>query len=113
MADRCSLTKLLNAMLSRRLTKRVPPSSPLVVNSVNPGLCHSAISRNFKFPRSLIGRIMEFTLARQTDEGAKTLVWAAIAGWDNVVVRDSLKWAYTSDCRVEEPSDFVLSRKGG
>jgi hypothetical protein len=60
-ADRCSLTKLLNAMFARGLTKRVPPSSPLVDDSVNPDFCHSAIRRNFKFPRSLIGRIMKFT----------------------------------------------------
>jgi retinol dehydrogenase 12 len=112
MAGRYSLTKLLNVMFARGLTERLPPSSPLLIDSVNSGFCYSAIRQNVTFPLSLLTGFMELMLARQTDEGAKTLVWAAVAGSDNVAVQDSLKGAYTSDCRVEEPSDFLLSKEG-
>jgi hypothetical protein len=27
-------------------------------------------------------------------------------------LRDSLKGAYTSDCKVEEPSDFIFTKEG-
>jgi retinol dehydrogenase-12 len=55
---------------------------------------------------------MEWTLARETAEGAKTLVWGATAGHDDPVKLDSLKGAYTSDCKIEEPSDFIFTNEG-
>jgi retinol dehydrogenase-12 len=63
----------------------------------------------------LVVKPMELTLARQTEEGARTLVWGALAGEgedDDPSLRDTLRGAYTSDCKVSEPSDFLFSQEG-
>jgi retinol dehydrogenase-12 len=112
MALRYAETKLFNVLFSRSLTARLPPSSPLVVNSVNPGFCYSSFRRNVKFPLIIVTTLMELFLGRATDEGAKTLVWGATAGMNNPALRDSLKGAYTSNCKIEEPSDFIFTKEG-
>jgi retinol dehydrogenase-12 len=55
---------------------------------------------------------MELIMARKTEEGAKTIVWAALAGHDNAAVRESLRGAYTSECTVVEASDAAISQDG-
>jgi retinol dehydrogenase-12 len=112
MAHRYEETKLFNVLFSRSLTARLPPSSPLVVNSVNPGYCFSSIRRNVKFPLIVMAKLLEIFLGRATDEGAKTLVWGVTAGMNDPALRDSLKGAYTSNCRIEEPSDFIFTKEG-
>jgi retinol dehydrogenase 12 len=55
---------------------------------------------------------MGFFIGRKTTEGAKTIVWAALAGHDNPAVRENLRGAYTANCALSEPSDYVLSKEG-
>jgi retinol dehydrogenase-12 len=74
MAHRYQDTKLLNVLFGRSLTAHLPSTSPLVVDTVNPGFCYLSFRRNVKFPMSLIASLMEVFLARQTEEGAKCLV---------------------------------------
>jgi retinol dehydrogenase-12 len=112
MAHRYQDTKLFNVLFGRSLTAHLPSTSPLVVDTVNPGFCYSSFRRNVKFPVSLVASLMEVLLARQTDEGAKCLVWGATAGMNDPTLRESLKGAYTSDCKVEEPSDFIFTKEG-
>jgi retinol dehydrogenase 12 len=59
---------------------------------------------------TLIAGFMEFILARTTGEGSRTLVWATTVGQNQSP--ESLKGAYTSDRRVEEPSDFLYTKEG-
>jgi hypothetical protein len=59
-----------------------------------------------------LSRVVEVSVGRQTSEGAKTLVWAALAGHDDPAVRERLRGAYSSDCKIAEEGDFVLSKDG-
>jgi retinol dehydrogenase 12 len=68
--------------------------------------------RNVPLPFYIFARIMGLLIGRQTSEGAKTIVWAALAGHDNPAIRENLRGAYTADCQLAEPSDYVLSKEG-
>lgn len=56
---------------------------------------------------------MRLLLARPAEEGARQLIWAAVATPDESQGGvDSLKGAYVHFSKVMEPSDFVISDKG-
>jgi hypothetical protein len=58
---------------------------------------------------------MEVLLRRRGEEGAKVIVWAALAGSspaESIGVRESLRGAFSEDCMVKEESDAVLSIAG-
>jgi hypothetical protein len=57
-------------------------------------------------------RVLERLLCRETSEGAKTIVWAALGGHEDPATLEKLRGGYTSDCKVMEVSDFVLSKDG-
>jgi retinol dehydrogenase-12 len=105
---------MLNMIFVRSLNSHLSPSSKIVVCGINPGFCHSSIRRNIKFPMTILIKLMEITIARETDEGAKTLVHAGTNGLpdDKKSEREAMRGAYMSDCRPEEPSDFLLSETG-
>ncbi|KAI0065466.1 short-chain dehydrogenase [Artomyces pyxidatus] len=109
MSGRYNLSKLLNVFFVRELASRLPANSPLIVNAVNPGLCHSGLSRNARFPTSLFMFIFKALVARTTEMGSRPLVWAATAARHR---EHDLRGAYVSDSGVKEPSDFVLSEEG-
>lgn len=48
-------------------------------------------------------------MARTTEMGSRTLVWAGLAGKDG---GGELHGRYTTSCRVEEESDYILSQEG-
>ncbi|KAF9555291.1 short-chain dehydrogenase [Agrocybe pediades] len=102
-------TKLLNVFFARALNDRLPPNSSLIVNCVNPGFCYSGFRKSFTGFKRIIDWLMDVTLARTTEEGSRVLVWASLGGSENL---NKLKGAYVSSCRVEEPSDFVISAEG-
>jgi hypothetical protein len=56
--------------------------------------------------------LFEQLLCRKTSDGAKTYIWAALAGKNNAAVRDNLRGAYTTDCKIIDPSDFAASQEG-
>jgi hypothetical protein len=60
----------------------------------------------------MIIRVMERLLCRETSEGAKTIVWAALGGHEDPATLEKLRGGYSSDCKVMEVSDFVLSKEG-
>jgi hypothetical protein len=104
---------VLQLLFARALTRHLPPSSALVANVVAPGFCVTALGRHHA---RTFGRIMfETVFGRRASEGAKTIVWAALAGsgpHEPVGLRESLRGAFTDDCTVREPSDAVLSNAG-
>jgi retinol dehydrogenase-12 len=102
----------MNVLFVRSITSHLSPTSPIVVNSVNPGFCHSNLRRDVPLPLKPLVWLFEQSFARETSEGAKTYIWAALAGSNDAFVRDSLRGSYTSDCRIAEPSDYVLSQDG-
>lgn len=93
----------------------------LLATTVNPGLCRSELGRNVT-SRGVIFRVVSSIylglLGRTSEQGARQLVWAALAtekeakavAHKNGEVK--IQGAYVSSTSVEEPSDFVLSEKG-
>ncbi|KAJ7120951.1 hypothetical protein C8R44DRAFT_877267 [Mycena epipterygia] len=106
MVYRYPLTKLLNIFFVRALSARLPPSTPLTVDTVNPGFCHSELRRGFSGVKN---RIRELILAFSTEVGSRQLVWGALAHQDDP---KKLHGQYISACEVREVSDFVLSAQG-
>ena len=78
MADRYPVSKLLEVLYCRELSERTTNSSkPLViVNYVNPGLCHSDLTREAGWGLA----ILKFLFARTTEVGSRTLVGAIQGG---------------------------------
>ncbi|KAK7045047.1 hypothetical protein R3P38DRAFT_2882282 [Favolaschia claudopus] len=111
MMFRYVLTKLLNILFVRALTARLPPSTPIIVNSVNPGLCHSELTRTMTGILAFFDRLTNWIFAYSTEVGSRHLVWAALADATEVQP-ESLRGAYIHGQKVTEPSDFVISVEG-
>jgi len=47
-------SKLLNLFFARELASRLPEDSPLVINTINPGLCFSGLRRNLPLSSQII-----------------------------------------------------------
>ncbi|KAJ7708868.1 hypothetical protein B0H17DRAFT_1031140 [Mycena rosella] len=103
------LTKLLTIFFVRAFNARISPSTPVIVNTVNPGYCHSELRRTFSGFQAVVDHLTELALAFTTEEGSRQLVWGAIGEQENP---ETLRGAYISGCKVEEVSDFVLSPEG-
>lgn len=72
MQDRYPVSKLLEVLYSREMAERIKGSDkPLViVNTLNPGLCHSELGRNAGW----FLYILKLFFARTTEVGGRTLV---------------------------------------
>ncbi|KAF7345408.1 WW domain-containing oxidoreductase [Mycena venus] len=107
MQSRYMLTKLLTVFFVRALNARLPPSTAVIIDMVNPGFCHSELMRDAKgvagFMFWLFKRIVAFT----AEEGSRQLVYAAVGGQP-----DKLRGEYITGGHVEEVADFVLSPEG-
>ncbi|KAF7790365.1 hypothetical protein EIP86_001320 [Pleurotus ostreatoroseus] len=114
--DRYASSKLVNIFFTRALSEHLPRSTPLIVDTVNPGFCRSNLRRHASEQISNRARywIMEHLIARTSEEGARQLVWAAL-GPDGKEGRhlSCMRGAYVSTQAIREPSDFVISREGG
>jgi NAD(P)-dependent dehydrogenase (short-subunit alcohol dehydrogenase family) len=102
MGERYPLSKLLEVLLVQELAGRVR-GSEVIINMVNPGLCHSQLGRE----SGLKFQLMKLVLARSTEVGARTLVAGATAGLES-------HGAYMTDGHVENTmlSPFVRSDEG-
>ena len=109
---RCTLILVflivLNVFFARELSERLR-DKPLIVNTVNPGFCYSALRRNVKGFITWPIWLMELIFARTTEQGSRQLIWACIGGKDKI---NQLRGAYISSMHVQEPSDFVVSEEG-
>ena len=99
---------MINVFFARGLSEGLRDKH-LVVNTVNPGFCHSELSRNTKGIKALILKLIKKLLARTTEQGSRQLIWACIGGNDNI---EELRGAYISSMHVQEPSDSVISEEG-
>ncbi|VDB90975.1 unnamed protein product [Peniophora sp. CBMAI 1063] len=105
---RYNQSKLLILLLIRELSKHLE-RTPLIAVVVNPGYCVSALRRNLPSGAQRGARLMEIAIGRSTEEGSRMLVWTAVG---NEGHEDELRGAYINLCRIEEPSDFVISKVG-
>jgi retinol dehydrogenase 12 len=104
---------VLNVFFTRALADRLPPSSFIVPACVNPGYCYSELRRNAPLSHKIRMRIMDITIGRTAEQGARQLLWTALGpdGKDGEHVKH-LHGAYVSNAEVREPSDFVVSKEG-
>ncbi|WQF82657.1 Putative short-chain dehydrogenase/reductase SDR, NAD(P)-binding domain superfamily [Colletotrichum destructivum] len=97
------LSKLLEVLSVRTFAELHPASEyPVTVNNVNPGFCHSELTRDIQTWRMWL---MKLLLARTTEYGSRTLVSAGSAGAES-------HGHYMSDCAVAKPAPFVTSKEG-
>jgi retinol dehydrogenase 12 len=106
MEGRYPLTKLLEVLIVRELCSRMSQKHPgdpsVVINLVNPGLCHSALARELGWRIT----IFKFFCARSAEVGSRTEVHAAIeAGVESF-------GQYMDNCKVSQPSSFARSEEG-
>jgi len=107
-SDRYMVSKLLDVFFTRELAEKLKASKvsedkEISVNTVNPGLCVSELSRE---NNSLGFKILTTTLARTTELGSRTYIMNAVGD-----IKDA-HGEYFSNCQATPPSDFVLSEKG-
>ncbi|KAG2043333.1 hypothetical protein BDR03DRAFT_413121 [Suillus americanus] len=109
MKKRYPLSKLLEVMSIRELSSRLPTPTLVAVSAVNPGFCHSRLTRevdsnpSLKFAMS----IYKGSVARTTEMGSRTLVHAVIEPGER-----ERHGHYLSSCEVAEESDYTLSAEG-
>lgn len=99
---------VLILLLVRELSKRLA-HTPLISVCVNPGYCVSALRRNLPAGSQRAARLMEIVVGRSTEEGSRMLVWAAVGDHGH---EDELRGAYVNLCKVDEPSEFAVSKVG-
>lgn len=104
MSSRYPLSKLLDVLVTRYMATVVAPAGyPVIINSVNPGLCHSELSRDA--PSVLTAIVHTIFHARRTEVGARNLVFAARAGKE-------FHGKYISECKEGPLSPYVTSKDG-
>ncbi|GIK02023.1 hypothetical protein Aspvir_006066 [Aspergillus viridinutans] len=100
--ERYPTSKLLQVLILREMVARMSDES-VVVNMLNPGLCHSQLGRE----GGILLALMKMVMARSTEVGSRTLVAAAAAGEES-------NGAYMTDGKVDNGalSKFVRSDEG-
>ncbi|KAF8266228.1 hypothetical protein EI94DRAFT_1586455 [Lactarius quietus] len=108
-SGRYPVSKLLNILFVRELTKRLPANSPIIATAVNPGFCKTQLARHVPFARLLVMMIMAALLGRTAEQGSRQLVWAAVGGTGREF---DLRGAYVNKADIQDASDYVLSDDG-
>ena len=93
-------SKLLQVLLVRAIAPLMQKAnSGVVLNMLNPGLCHSSLSRDGSF----VLEIVKFLIARSTEVGSRTLIASAEVGMES-------HGEYLSDSEIKKthvPTDGV------
>ncbi|KAG0652271.1 short chain dehydrogenase atnD [Hyphodiscus hymeniophilus] len=109
MKKRYPASKLLEVFMVRALAPRMESgphaNEPVILNMLNPGLCHSGLARDAKGFQGIVIALLKFLLARTTEVGSRTLLAAAEAGKES-------HGKYMSNCVIDEPGPFVKSEEG-
>jgi retinol dehydrogenase 12 len=102
MNDRYNVTKLLEVYVVREWVRLYMSNDyPVILNAVNPGLCHSELGREVGWPMT----ILKALFARTTEMGSRALVNAASAGKET---HGEFMW----DCKVKTPAKLVVGSEG-
>lgn len=107
--DRYQTSKLLEIFLVRQLalemSKPSSNSKGVILNTLNPGFCRTALFRDNKFPASILLAFTSRLIGRSAEVGSRILVDAAAAGPET-----HGKWLDTFEIR--EPSVYVRGEEG-
>lgn len=106
-ADRYNTSKLLVILIARELAKSMDErgNNPIVLNTLNPGLCKSELFRHVRFPISWIVSLGLTLVGRTNEMGSRTLLAAAVAGKET-------HGKYMDACEVGKESLFITSEEG-
>jgi NAD(P)-dependent dehydrogenase (short-subunit alcohol dehydrogenase family) len=104
MNERYYCTKLLNLFMTRYLARYFPDIS---IHSLSPGLCRSDLSR-YKKPwlATIRFAIFMFLMARTTEQGARTLVHAAVS--EDLLLSRGPNGRYWDDCVENAPNKTAI-----
>lgn len=102
LSERYPVSKLLEVLTVREIAPRLEGSG-VVLNMVNPGLCHSELTREGGF----FYTALKFFLARTTETGSRTLVAAGTVGKES-----HGKFIQNGVVADEALSEFVKSENG-
>ncbi|MCJ1377222.1 hypothetical protein MMC17_000314 [Xylographa soralifera] len=100
--DRYNVSKLLNVLWTRELASKIK-AKDIVINTVNPGLCHSSLHRD---DNSAGLKYFKKIFARTTEEGGRIIVDAA------AVESAKTHGGYLSEQKMIPPSSWVRSVEG-
>ncbi|KZO94474.1 short-chain dehydrogenase [Calocera viscosa TUFC12733] len=106
-SNRYQVSKLFNVLYARALSSHLPRGTSLTVNAVNPGLCVSSLLRDLNPVVRIPLRALSRPVARSTEVGSRVFVHAAVA-----TELDGKTGEFLQSCKVDEPSDFVISERG-
>ncbi|KAK3711695.1 hypothetical protein LTR37_009472 [Vermiconidia calcicola] len=103
MTDRYNVSKLLEVLACREVTRQHPVNQMKVtMNFVNPGWCHSELMREMTNP--ILGLVKKL-FCRTTEVGSRTLVHAGVAGPET-------HGQYMSDCQITRCAPLVEGKEG-
>ena len=100
-------SKLIQAVGSKQLAAAVDASGKghVLVNSLNPGLSRTQLTRHVSFPINIIVFLLMWVLGRSAEAGSRCLVAAAQAGEDT-------HGRFTNLCTLEEDPPLMLGEEG-
>ncbi|KAJ7504135.1 short-chain dehydrogenase [Mycena galericulata] len=96
-------------MFADELAARLPTDSHVSIMNVNPGFCHSRLTRETEsklFGKLLVGTFKQI-VARPTEEGSRTIVHAVVTPEPR-----RLHGQYLTACQIAGESDFLSSPEG-
>ena len=81
---RYQVTKLISLFIIRELAQKTANSNPFVIiNTVNPGLCYTDLTRSLEGSTATAMKVMRSMLAWSGEEGSRTLVHATTVGQES------------------------------
>ncbi|KAJ3130113.1 hypothetical protein HK098_006172 [Nowakowskiella sp. JEL0407] len=99
------MSKLIEIWVVRTISESHPaPNYPITINTVNPGMCHSELNREFGDQWQIYWTFKNL-LARSMEMGSRTYFNAASQGPET-------HGKYLSNCKIIEVSDFARSKTG-
>ncbi|KAK4172949.1 hypothetical protein QBC36DRAFT_195807 [Triangularia setosa] len=108
--NRYYVSKLVQLLCARQLAEEITKNRPkhqgdVVVSVVNPGFVKTQITRNASATFQVFLKGMQTALSRTAEQGARTLMFGAAGGQET-------HGKYLDDCKVSDPSVWVLSPEG-
>jgi NAD(P)-dependent dehydrogenase (short-subunit alcohol dehydrogenase family) len=100
------ISKLLEILVFEQIAPKMEKSG-VILDILNPGMCHSELARDVGFVLSIVAWVMKGLLARSTEMGSRTLVAGVAAG-------PEAHGKYMHDGKVDDGalSSYVKSKKG-
>ena len=109
METRYTVSNLLNLFFAREFASSLSKDSPLIIDSVNPGLSISALRRNVPLSSAIVFWFWDIFISWPTERGSRQLIFAALGNQDKP---GEMKGAYITSSKLAEPSDNVISDEG-